>query len=179
MKILFLFIVIYPAISIIQNGISLMNAFKYSMDEYIFNEVAAPYLEYSNFRIAMKQNRFFRPLTENAIINESPLSLTIKDVVLTLITNLALIPDMNYYRVAGGFQDTIIQYNITNMILEKKSENSSIYLSQFELSKQFISKGNDLMTSVRLVEFQKDTNDVLFNVLLNKTQNRIEFLISQ
>ena len=179
MKILFLFIVIYPAISIIQNGISLMNAFKYSMDEYIFNEVATPYLEYSNFRIAMKQNRFFRPLTENAIINESPLSLTIKDVVLTLITNLALIPDMNYYRVAGGFQDTIIQYNITTLVLEKKSQNSSIHLSQLELTKPFISQSCDLMTSIRLVEFQQDKSEVFFSEIVKKTKTRIEYLVSQ
>ena len=179
MKIFFLFFVIYPSLSFLHSGISLMNAYNYLIEEFISYEAVGTTLQYSNFRIRMNQNRFFRPVTENAVLYENSQSLNVTNVILTLITNFALIPEVNYPRTVTGFQDTIVQYNITRMVLAKKTEKSSIQLSQFELSKPFISKANDLMMSIRLGEFQRDENDVLFDEILTKTQNRIEFLIAQ
>lgn len=179
MKFFFLLLAIYPSLSFLQSGISLLIAYEYCIEEFVSYEAVGTTLNYSKFRIRMNQNRFFRPLTENAAVNETSLSLDVSNVTLTLITNFALIPEVNYPRTITGFQDTIVQYNITKMIFEKKTEKSSIYLKQFELSKPFISKANDLMIGLRLGEFQKDTGDILFNEILNKTQSRIEFLIAQ
>ena len=63
--------------------------------------------------------------------------------------------------------------------MEKKSQNSSIHLSQLELTKPFISQSCDLMTSIRLVEFQQDKSEVFFSEIVKKTKTRIEYLVSQ
>ena len=178
MKILFLILCIYP--SLLQSEISLKKGYQYVIDEFISTDSPThPPLNYSTFRLRMTHNQFFRPLTEDATVIENPLSINVSNIVLTFVSNFNLIPEINYTKYLSSFQDTIIQYNITTLVLEKKSQNSSIHLSQLELTKPFISQSCDLMTSIRLFEFQQDKSEVFFSEIVKKTKTRIEYLVSQ
>ena len=178
MKILFLILCIYP--SLLQSEISLKKGYQYVIDEFISTDSPThPPLNYSTFRLRMTHNQFFRPLTEDATVIENPLSINVSNIVLTFVSNFNLIPEINYTKYLSSFQDTFIQYNITTLVLEKKSQNSSIHLSQLELTKPFISQSCDLMTSIRLVEFQQDKSEVFFSEIVKKTKTRIEYLVSQ
>ena len=180
MKKLVFIIFIYPSLSFLQSEISLKKAYQYVIDEFIsIDSTTISFLNYTTFRLRMTQNKFFRPLTEDATVIENPLSIKVSDIVLTLVTNFNLVPEINYNKYLSIIQDTIIQYNITTIVLEKKSQNSSIHLSELEITKPFISQSCDLMTSTRLVEFQQDTSGVFSIEILKKTKTRIEYLISQ
>ena len=154
MKILFLILCIYP--SLLQSEISLKKGYQYVIDEFISTDSPThPPLNYSTFRLRMTHSQFLRPLTEDATVIENPLSINVSNIVLTFVSNFNLIPEINYTKYLSSFQDTIIQYNITTLVLEKKSQNSSIHLSQLELTKPFISQSCDLMTSIVLLNFNK------------------------
>ena len=156
---------------------SLSSAFDYIIQNFSCFYVSSYLFNYTEGTMRMNQNRFLFPLTENMTKIEDSLSLTLNNILITLVSSFRFKP--NKMDSVIFFQDVIIQYNINSLILSKKQDNGLIRIKTLELSRPFISKKVDLMTALRFKEFQSDKDDQLYITLELMLEGHIQNMLNE
>ena len=170
---LFLFISVVSS----SNIPSLSSAFDRIMSNFSCFYVSSYLFNYTEGSMRMNQNRFLFPLTENMTKIEDTLSLTLNNIVITLVSYFRFKP--NKMNSVILFPDVTIQYNINSLILSKKQENGLIRIKKLELSRPFISEKVDLMTALRFKEFQSDKDNQLYNTLVLMLEDHIQNMLNE
>lgn len=170
---LFLFISVVSS----SNIPSFSSAFDQIISNFSCFYVSSYLFNYTEGSMRMNQNRFLFPLTENMTKIEDTLSLTLNNIVITLVSYFRFKP--NKMNSVIQFPDVTIQYNINSLILSKKQENGLIRIKKLELSRPFISEKVDLMTALRFKEFQSDKDDQLYNTLVLMLEDHIQNMLNE
>ena len=132
--------------------------------EDIYNNLIQNYNVKSNNTINLEYNRYFIYLNQITLLKpvatEEPRYLEkeihIKNLVFTILSHL----NCDIIHSKGGYEinDFLIEVNV-NFIKIKVNDNKVI-ISEFEISKNFISKSYDIMYSKYFKDFQNDMNEL-------------------
>lgn len=132
--------------------------------EDIYNNLIQNYNVKSNNTINLEYNRYFIYLNQITLLKpvatEEPRYLEkeihIKNLVFTILSHL----NCDIIHSKGGYEinDFLIEVNV-NFIKIKVNDNKVI-ISEFEISKNFISKSYDIMYSKYFKDFQNDINEL-------------------
>ena len=112
-------------------------------------------LEYNRYFIYLNQITLLKPVaTEEPSYSEKEIH--IKKLVFTILSHL----NCDIIHSKGGYEinDFLIEVNV-NFIKIKVNDNKVI-ISEFEISKNFISKSYDIMYSKYFKDFQNDINEL-------------------
>ena len=156
---------------------SLSSAFDYITQQFSCFYVSAYILNYTERYFRMNQNKFLQPLSENITKTEDTLSLTINNIVISLVSTFRF--KHNNMTNVILFQDVFIQYNIDTLVLTKRQESGIITISKLEISRPFISKQIELMTAHSFKEFQLDKDDQLYNTLKVMLEGHLQDLLNE
>ena len=156
---------------------SLSSAFDYITQQFSCFYVSAYILNYTEGYFRMNQNKFLQPLSENITKTEDTLSLTINNIVISLVSTFRF--KHNNMTNVILFQDVFIQYNIDTLGLTKRQESGIITISKLEISRPFISKQIELMTAHSFKEFQLDKDDQLYNTLKVMLEGHLQDFLNE
>ena len=156
---------------------SLSSAFDYITQQFSCFYVSAYILNYTEGYFRMNQNKFLQPLSENITKTEDTLSLTINNIVISLVSTFRF--KHNNMTNVILFQDVFIQYNIDTLVLTKRQESGIITISKLEISRPFISKQIELITAHSFKEFQLDKDDQLYNTLKVMLEGHLQDLLNE
>ena len=172
-------VLLYLLISFLSSSTipSLSSAFDYITQHFSSFYVSAYILNYTEGYFRMNQNKFLQPLSDNITKTEDTLSLTINNIVISLVSTFRFTP--NNMKNIILFSDVISQYNIDTLVLSKKQESGIIRISKFEISRLFISKQIELMNALRFKEFQLDKNDQLYLILKGMLEGHLQDLLNE
>ena len=132
--------------------------------EDIYNNLIQNYNVKSNNTINLEYNRYFIYLNQITLLKpvatEEPRYLEkeihIKNLVFTILSHL----NCDIIHSKGGFEinDFLIEVHVN--VLKIKVNDNKVIISEFEISKNFISKSYDIMYSKYFKDFQNDINEL-------------------
>ena len=137
------------------NSPSLEDIYKNLIQNYNVKSNNTINLEYNRYFIYLNQITLLKPVaTEEPRYLEKEIH--IKNLVFTILSHL----NCDIIHSKGGYEinDFLIEVNV-NFIKIKVNDNKVI-ISEFEISKNFISKSYDIMYSKYFKDFQNDINEL-------------------
>ena len=137
------------------NSPSLEDIYKNLIQNYNVKSNNTINLEYNRYFIYLNQITLLKPVaTEEPSYSEKEIH--IKKLVFTILSHL----NCDIIHSKGGYEinDFLIEVNV-NFIKIKVNDNKVI-ISEFEISKNFISKSYDIMYSKYFKDFQNDINEL-------------------
>ena len=175
----FSFWILLNGLNQILSNLTLKAAFDLVLFDFPEFYISSSILNYTEGSIRMNQNRFLRPLINNITITETDKTLIANNIIITLISYFRF--SQNGFTKHISFSDVIQQYEIKTIKLERKTQmvNGKIYITEFEITRPFISKSTDLMSSKKFNEFQEDTNAQYYKVLSQLTLTHTEIILQK
>ena len=137
------------------NSPSLEDIYKNLIQNYNVKSNNTINLEYNRYFIYLNQITLLKPVaTEEPRYLEKEIH--IKNLVFTILSHL----NCDIIHSKGGFEinDFLIEVHVN--VLKIKINDNKVIISEFEISKNFISKSYDIMYSKYFKDFQNDINEL-------------------